>query len=135
MSEQMTEPEQRASEAHSGAIGGDGISLAVRPGFQAHADVRSREKVFQIRDLSVHYGAKPAVKDVTMDVHENEITALKASGIAQLIQQFGLSRYRGDWLFGSLCRLRHGFLSSGKLVIRNEYSVLAYIIIMQEHFS
>jgi phosphate transport system ATP-binding protein len=72
----MTEPEQRASESHAGAVGGEGISLAVRPEFQAQADVRSREKVFQIRDLSVHYGSKPAVKDVTLDVHKNSVTAL-----------------------------------------------------------
>jgi phosphate transport system ATP-binding protein len=71
----MTEPEQRATgSSQPGAEGS--ISLEVRPGFQARAGVRSRAKVFEIRDLSVHYGASLAVKEVTMDIHENSVTAL-----------------------------------------------------------
>jgi phosphate transport system ATP-binding protein len=34
------------------------------------------EKVFELENLSVAYDGKPAVKDVTMDIHRNEITAL-----------------------------------------------------------
>jgi phosphate transport system ATP-binding protein len=36
----------------------------------------SKEKVFELRDLTVKYDGKPAVKDVSMDVQKNEITAL-----------------------------------------------------------
>jgi phosphate transport system ATP-binding protein len=36
----------------------------------------SRDIVFSINDLSVHYGKAPAVKDVSLDIHKNAITAL-----------------------------------------------------------
>ena len=36
----------------------------------------SRDVVFSIDDLSVHYGKAPAVKDVSLDIHKNAITAL-----------------------------------------------------------
>jgi phosphate transport system ATP-binding protein len=36
----------------------------------------SREVVFDIDDLTVHYGKTPAVKGVTLDIHKNAITAL-----------------------------------------------------------
>ena len=36
----------------------------------------SRDTVFSSRDVSVHYGAFRAVRDVTFDVHRNEIMAL-----------------------------------------------------------
>jgi phosphate transport system ATP-binding protein len=35
-----------------------------------------RGRVFEVEDLSVRYGDTPAVQGITMDVHENEITAL-----------------------------------------------------------
>lgn len=37
---------------------------------------RSGEKVFELSDLSVHYGDKPAVQGITMDIFENNVTAL-----------------------------------------------------------
>ena len=36
----------------------------------------SREVVFDIQDLAVHYGKAPAVKDVSLKIHKNAITAL-----------------------------------------------------------
>jgi phosphate transport system ATP-binding protein len=36
----------------------------------------SREVVFDIDDLTVHYGKAPAVKGVSLDIHKNAITAL-----------------------------------------------------------
>src|SRR5918998_1828529 len=36
----------------------------------------SGAKVFELQDLTVSYAEKPAVKGVSMDIHENEITAL-----------------------------------------------------------
>ncbi|MQA74267.1 MAG: phosphate ABC transporter ATP-binding protein [Solirubrobacterales bacterium] len=41
-----------------------------------HAPPMSREKVFEIEDLSVHYGDKPAVKNIGMDILHKNITAL-----------------------------------------------------------
>jgi phosphate transport system ATP-binding protein len=74
----MTEHEQRAAGAEptTGQTSEGGIALEVRPEFQRKADVRSREKVFEIKDLSVHYGDKPAVKGITMDIHKHSVTAL-----------------------------------------------------------
>jgi phosphate transport system ATP-binding protein len=74
----MTEREQRASgvsagpgDAQSGAV-----ALEMRPEFRRQAGVQSREKVFELKDLSVHYGDKPAVKHVSLDIHGNSVTAL-----------------------------------------------------------
>ena len=36
----------------------------------------SEEKVFELKDLSVHYGDKPAVKNITLDIFHRNITAL-----------------------------------------------------------
>jgi phosphate transport system ATP-binding protein len=38
--------------------------------------VVSRETVFEIRDLTVSYGRSPAVKDVSLDIYRNAITAV-----------------------------------------------------------
>jgi phosphate transport system ATP-binding protein len=40
------------------------------------ADAQSRESVFELRDVTVSYGGKPAVRDIAFDVGRNEITAL-----------------------------------------------------------
>ncbi len=40
------------------------------------SDPWSGEKVFELRDVTVSYGGKPAVRDVTMDIQRNEVTAL-----------------------------------------------------------
>jgi phosphate transport system ATP-binding protein len=80
LAEQMTEPEQRqAGRALAGAGQGDGdaVGVEVRPEFQhQRSDVRSREKVFELKDLSVHYGDNPAVKNISMDIHKHSVTAL-----------------------------------------------------------
>jgi phosphate transport system ATP-binding protein len=39
-------------------------------------DAIAREAVFRLSDVSVHYGDNPAVKDISMNIHEREITAL-----------------------------------------------------------
>jgi len=38
--------------------------------------VWKKAKVFEVEDVTVAYGGKPAVKHVTMDIYRNEITAL-----------------------------------------------------------
>jgi phosphate transport system ATP-binding protein len=35
-----------------------------------------RDVIFDVDDISVHYGDHKAIRDVTLDLHENEITAL-----------------------------------------------------------
>jgi len=50
--------------------------IAVRPDqFQQHAAGR-REKVFELKGVGVRYGGVPAVKEISMDVHRNDVTAL-----------------------------------------------------------
>jgi len=39
-------------------------------------DAIAREAVFRLGGVSVHYGDSPAVKDISMNIHEREITAL-----------------------------------------------------------
>jgi len=55
---------------------GDTPAIAVRPEFHRDSWTGTREKVFQLQDISVHYGDVPAVKDISMDVLHNNITAL-----------------------------------------------------------
>ena len=51
-------------------------AIAVRPNeFQSHASGR-REKVFELKGVGVHYGGVAAVKDISLDVHRNDVTAL-----------------------------------------------------------
>jgi|SRR5215211_944249 len=70
----MTQDES-AQQAPGGTAGGDHPAITVRPGFR-QAGTGTREKVFELRDLSVHYGDAPAVQEITMDVFRNDITAL-----------------------------------------------------------
>ena len=42
----------------------------------ASSPAREREAIFKVEDVSVFYGAKRAIRDVTMDLHKHEITAL-----------------------------------------------------------
>jgi len=70
--------------------GGDGVSVDVRDGGEpsirqrmvevhdrrSHDDVVEPELVFDVKDVSVFYGDFRAVREVTLPVHRNEITAL-----------------------------------------------------------
>jgi phosphate transport system ATP-binding protein len=38
-------------------------------------DIERREKVFSVSDLAVHYGGKPAIEEVSLDVYRNTVTA------------------------------------------------------------
>jgi phosphate transport system ATP-binding protein len=54
------------------------VAAGLRPdkdGGRVPDDV-AREAVFRLNDVSVHYGDNPAVKDISMNIHEREITAL-----------------------------------------------------------
>ena len=43
---------------------------------QRRETIAAREKIFELRDLSVSYGGSPAVGQVTLNVHEHLVTAL-----------------------------------------------------------
>jgi phosphate transport system ATP-binding protein len=78
---------------------------------------RAREVIFETRKLTVSYGSKPAVRDVDLDIHANEITAIigpSGCGKSTLIRTFnrmndliptahvdGIVRYRGADLYES----------------------------------
>jgi phosphate transport system ATP-binding protein len=52
------------------------VSGATPAGGAAPAGARMREPIFDCRDVNVHYGEKRAVRDVTLGLARNEITAL-----------------------------------------------------------
>src|SRR6266511_1238506 len=68
--------DERAKQASAPARSGDHPSISVRPEFRESTPGGTREKVFELRDLSVHYGDAPAVQEITMDICKNDITAL-----------------------------------------------------------
>jgi phosphate transport system ATP-binding protein len=51
------------------------IAVTAEPARSA-GDVWTKEKVFEVNDVTVSYGGKAAVKDVSMDIFRNEVTAL-----------------------------------------------------------
>jgi phosphate transport system ATP-binding protein len=69
--EKVAERAKRAAETVPG-IDVSGVAGAQR----AKSGRASAEQIFQLRNLTVSYAGKPAVKDVTMDIANNEITAL-----------------------------------------------------------
>jgi phosphate transport system ATP-binding protein len=66
-----------AADSHEAARRGLSKQIAVEArehhGDQAPTDL---EKVFELKDLAVHYGHNPAVKNIAMDIYERSITAL-----------------------------------------------------------
>ena len=74
MSEYVTREEETTSDSIAD-VATDHPSVAIQT---RHADVAARadEKVFELKDLSVHYGENPAVKNISMDVFHKNITAL-----------------------------------------------------------
>ena len=75
MPERVTEPErqspaQRAVEQRNQAAVDE--AAAAKPAKRP----TDREVIFDVNDVQVHYGDKKAIRDVTFDLHRNEITAL-----------------------------------------------------------
>jgi phosphate transport system ATP-binding protein len=115
----MTEQERRTEEAGRSPghpeRRGLGQAIAVteqhRPGKGL-----SREKVFELKNVAVRYDGKPAVRDITLDVYKNNITALigpSGCGKSTLIRCFnrmndlipsakveGQVLYHGEDLYG-----------------------------------
>jgi phosphate transport system ATP-binding protein len=75
--EKVADQARKAADAATGradapAVDVSGVAEGVTHG---HA-VQGAKTIFDLEGLTVRYDGKPAVKDVTMGVHENEITAL-----------------------------------------------------------
>ena len=71
----VTDPE-RAQE-HERAVPGIDLGETVAETHPAGArTVTSREAVFKLEDVTVSYGGKPAVAEVSMDIYRNAITAI-----------------------------------------------------------
>ncbi|MDQ2701046.1 MAG: phosphate ABC transporter ATP-binding protein PstB, partial [Actinomycetota bacterium] len=51
------------------------IAVTAEPAHEG-VDVWSKDKVFEVNDVTVSYAGKPAVKGVSMDIFKNEVTAL-----------------------------------------------------------
>jgi phosphate transport system ATP-binding protein len=73
----MMQDESRAEtgrEAREAAA--ERAAIAVRPGEFQQSGNGTREKVFELKGVGVLYGGVAAVKDISMDVHRNDVTAL-----------------------------------------------------------
>jgi phosphate transport system ATP-binding protein len=51
-------------------------AIAVRPEEFRHASSGRREKVFELKGAGVDYNGVTAVRDISMDIHRNDVTAL-----------------------------------------------------------
>jgi phosphate transport system ATP-binding protein len=68
---------QPAGSDRTTAHGRDPLQIAVsRDAFPQRGYIEHRDKTFELRHLSVHYGAVPAVKNISMDIFHKNITAL-----------------------------------------------------------
>jgi phosphate transport system ATP-binding protein len=75
--ERMTDEQRHAEQAaaHESAAQ-RGLSQAIAVDAERPKKDLSREKVFELKDVSVRYDGKPAVKEITFDVFKHNITAL-----------------------------------------------------------
>jgi phosphate transport system ATP-binding protein len=79
--ERVTEPQDRQEREQAPEQPGLGGRFAPREGSPAAESAAmtpatAREAVFQLEDVQVSYGSKPAVRGVSFDIGKNEITAL-----------------------------------------------------------
>jgi phosphate transport system ATP-binding protein len=73
----MAQDESRAGtgrEAREAAA--ERAAIAVRPEEFQHGRAVGREKVFELKGVEVLYSGVSAVKDISMDIHRNDVTAL-----------------------------------------------------------
>jgi phosphate transport system ATP-binding protein len=75
--EKVAEQARRAAEAGTGRRDAPGVDVSgVTEGVTHGHAIRGAKTVFDLEGLTVRYDGKAAVKDVSMGIHENEITAL-----------------------------------------------------------
>jgi phosphate transport system ATP-binding protein len=73
----MARDESRAQTGrHTREAAAERAAIAVRPEEFRQGGGGKREKVFELNGVGVLYGGVSAVKDITMDIHRNDITAL-----------------------------------------------------------
>jgi phosphate transport system ATP-binding protein len=77
MTDEQRRTQERGVAPGDGGAVGDHPAIAVDPEALRHRGrIEHKEKVFELHDISVHYDSNPAVKDISMDVFRNNITAL-----------------------------------------------------------
>ncbi|HEY5977672.1 MAG TPA: phosphate ABC transporter ATP-binding protein PstB [Solirubrobacterales bacterium] len=77
MSERMMQDESRPETSReTREAAADRAAIAVRPKFRSGGSGGTKEKVFELKGVDVHYSGVTAVKGVTMDVARNDVTAL-----------------------------------------------------------
>jgi phosphate transport system ATP-binding protein len=81
VAEKVTEEERRQEELRQvsdpGAAGYQAPAAEIQTTVRRSEQITGpRKNVFELRDVTVAYSGKPAVADVTMDIHHNQITAL-----------------------------------------------------------
>ncbi|HEX6194538.1 MAG TPA: phosphate ABC transporter ATP-binding protein PstB [Jiangellaceae bacterium] len=77
MTDKVATETQRGSVARNSDGAAAYPEISVRPEHRRQSrHVEHGEKTFELKDVSVSYGDKPAVKDVTLDIFHKNITAL-----------------------------------------------------------
>ena len=78
MLEKVTDQAKKSADAATGRdTPGIDVSGVAETAAKRSTDVKGpTEKIFELKDLTVSYDGKPAVKDVSMEIAKNEITAL-----------------------------------------------------------
>src|SRR5687767_3703750 len=66
-------PDVQQSEAH---VAGVGARMTVKKGTSPADDGVARETIIDVRDVSVYYGSFRAVRDISVPIARQEITAL-----------------------------------------------------------
>jgi phosphate transport system ATP-binding protein len=111
----MTDERQKVGSTPQ-TQGGNHPAIAIATEQRERRQFGTKEKVFELKDLSVFYGDHRAVADISMDIHRNEITALigpSGCGKSTLIRCFnrmndlipiarveGSCLYHGEDLYG-----------------------------------
>jgi phosphate transport system ATP-binding protein len=73
----MTQEERRAGSGRQAReAAAERAAIAVRPEEFQRASSSTRERVFELKGVGVDYGGVAAVKNITMDVRRNDVTAL-----------------------------------------------------------
>jgi phosphate transport system ATP-binding protein len=76
VNEQMTQDRGADSGRQSREAAAERAAIAVRPEEFRQASRSKREKVFELKGVGVDYGGAAAVKDITMEIRRNDVTAL-----------------------------------------------------------
>ncbi len=69
------DPTGRAEPDEAADVPAGRPELAIRPRFGGESRL-SDERVFELEEVSVLYGGKLAVQDITMEIHKHQVTAL-----------------------------------------------------------